>query len=274
MVAKLLQGKRIAVPETRELDRLVGLLIEEGAEPLAYPLVGISDAPDQAPVETWVRELAGGQLDDVIFLTGEGVRPLCEVAGRPGIGEAFVLALSRAQTITRGPKPAAALHALGLKPARPTRVPTSQGVIQELSGDDLSGRRVGLQLYAENASQDLVTFLTERGAHIKVVTPYVYCAASEDDRVVELIDRIVCGSVDAVAFTSSSQVDRLFQVAGDRHLVDALVAALRTVVVAAVGPTCAASLVRRGAEVAVVPERSFFMRPLVDGLARAFLRGT
>jgi uroporphyrinogen-III synthase len=46
-----------------------------------------------------------------------------------------------------------------------------------------------------------------------------------------------------------------------------LTRALGRTVVAAVGPTCATTLRRHGVEPSVVPERSFFMRPLVEHLA-------
>jgi len=45
-----LSGRTIALPETRELDRLAQLLTEEGATTLRCPLVAIKDAPDQKPV--------------------------------------------------------------------------------------------------------------------------------------------------------------------------------------------------------------------------------
>jgi uroporphyrinogen-III synthase len=183
--------------------------------------------------------------------------------------DTFVGALGRVRTITRGPKPAAAMHALGLRPTLPTRIPTSQGIIAELADEDLRGRRVGVQLYAENASQDLVAFLGERGAKVLPVAPYAYVAGTDDHRVVELIDKLSAGAIDAVAFTSSAQVDRVFQVADQRQSSAALVRALEHVVVAAVGPTCAASLRKRGVGVTVVPERSFFMKTLVGELTRA-----
>ena len=51
-----LSGRRIALPETRELDRLAQMLEEHGAETLRCPMVAISDVPDPAFPE--VRELA------------------------------------------------------------------------------------------------------------------------------------------------------------------------------------------------------------------------
>src|SRR6266542_3411131 len=107
MTVQPLVGKTVAVPETRELERLIRLLREQGATPLAYPLVGIRDAADAAPIEAWLRILVDGGMDDLVLLTGEGVRRLAGFAERMGLFEPFVHELARVRTITRGPKPAA-----------------------------------------------------------------------------------------------------------------------------------------------------------------------
>jgi len=67
-----LEGRTIALPESRELDRLAELVEHDGGKALRCPLVAILDAPDQGPSEAWLRALVAGELDDVIFLTGEG----------------------------------------------------------------------------------------------------------------------------------------------------------------------------------------------------------
>ena len=45
-----LHGRRIALPETREAERLALMLQEQGAETLSCPLVAIVDVADPAPV--------------------------------------------------------------------------------------------------------------------------------------------------------------------------------------------------------------------------------
>src|SRR5882672_4207572 len=199
-----LSGRAIALPETRELDRLAQLLEEEGARTLRCPLVAILDAPDERPGLAWLRELAAGGFDDLVFLTGEGLRRLVALAERHGLRAPVVEALGRARTITRGPKPARALHELGLGPTLPAGVPTSAGVMQALSSLDLSGRRVGVQLYGEVPTRPLVDFLEKAGATVSVVAPYVYATASDTGRVVALIDALAAGGVDVIAFTSAS----------------------------------------------------------------------
>src|SRR4051812_45888579 len=88
-------GRTIALPETRELDRLARLLEDEGATTMRCPLVAILDAPDPAPVLAWLRTLVAGGFDDVVLLTGEGLRRLLAAAAAedPGLRDAVVAAL-------------------------------------------------------------------------------------------------------------------------------------------------------------------------------------
>jgi len=71
MSGSSLSGKVVALPETRELDRLAELLEAEGARTWRCPLVAIVDAPAQAPVEAWVRALASGVPVPAVFLLSE-----------------------------------------------------------------------------------------------------------------------------------------------------------------------------------------------------------
>jgi uroporphyrinogen-III synthase len=264
-----LAGRTIALPETRELDRLAQLLEEEGAKTVRCPLVAILDAPDEAPVLAWLRVLVGGGFDDLIFLTGEGLRRLVALADRHGVREPVVAALGRARTITRGPKPARALHELGLGPTLPAGVPTTKGVIESLAAIDLGGRRVGVQLYGEEPNRPLVEFLEQVGAQVSVVAPYVYASASDTTRVVALIEALAEGGVDAIAFTSASQVDRLWQVARESGAEDRLAGGLARARVAAIGPIVVEALAARRVRADIVPEKSFVMRRLVNSIVES-----
>jgi uroporphyrinogen-III synthase len=268
-----LRGRTIALPETRELDRLAEMLGEAGATALRCPLVSILDAPDQGPVEAWIRGLVAGELDDLVFLTGEGLRRLLAAAERIGVRAEAIEALRRARKVTRGPKPARALHEVGLASDLPAAVPTSAGVMEALGAWELAGRRVGVQLYGEEPNRPLVQYLEARGAKVRTVAPYVYASASDEAAVAALVEAIAEGSVDAIAFTSASQVDRLWEVAsggtagsaGERRLV----AALARIRVAAIGPIAVESLEARRIRVDIVPEKGFVMRRLVDALVEA-----
>ena len=90
------------------------------------------------------------------------------LAERAGSKAEVVAALGRVRRITRGPKPARALHEIGLGSDLPAAIPTSQGVMESLRALDLRGRRVGLQLYGQEPNRELVSFLEGAGATVTV----------------------------------------------------------------------------------------------------------
>jgi|TARA_A100001518_G_C1216914_1_gene59948 uroporphyrinogen-III synthase len=268
---KPLAGRRIAVPESRELDLFADMLIKRGADVLRCPLVSIHDAPDPQPVLAWMRELIEQPFDQVILLTGEGLRRMLALAERQsdGLRDAFVAALGPIPKLTRGPKPGAALRKVGLRPDRVAVAPTTEGVIETLKGENLQGVRIGVQLYGTDPNTRLVDFLTGAGAQVKTVAPYIYADDVEDAQVDRLIDALLAIEVDAIAFTSATQVRRLLQIAKRRDDGEAmLLSALARIKVAAVGPVVADELRERGINVDLMPESSFFMKPLVRELVK------
>src|SRR6266852_8682028 len=84
-----LAGRRIAILDHRELDRLGGMLEAQGALTLRCPLVAIADAPDPAPVLAWLQRFIDAPPDDLVLMTGEGLRRLRGFAERAGQGAAF-----------------------------------------------------------------------------------------------------------------------------------------------------------------------------------------
>lgn len=267
MSTQSLSGRRIAIPETRELDLFAAMLERRGATVLRCPLVAIRDAPDPAPVLEWLRLFAAGGCDDLVLLTGEGVRRLvgCIERHEPGLKDAFLRELTRVRKITRGPKPARELRELGLKPDIAAAVPTTEGVIAALREERLQGRRVGVQLYGTDPNRPLMDFLTAAGATVLPVAPYVYADEADDAAVRALLERMAAGEVDAIAFTSTPQVERLFAV-GPESLVRS---ALSRTLVAAVGPVVGEALRERGIEVRTMPSGSYFLKPLTNVLEQA-----
>ena len=260
-----LKDRVIAVAETRELDVFASLLERRGAQVLRYPLVQIIDAPDPEPVLRFVGVVIGGGLDDLILLTGEGLRRLlrCVENHQPSSRGPFLEALSRLRKITRGPKPARALRELGLGADLPATEPTTQGVIATLRGINLQGRRVGVQLYGDDPNQPLIDFLSHAGARVSPVMPYRYADASSSAAVTELLARMRAGEVDAIAFTSKAQVERLFRA----EPADAVRQALASTRVAVVGPVVREALASHGVEITTMPEDAWFMKPLTSALS-------
>jgi uroporphyrinogen-III synthase len=260
-----LHGKRIAVPETRELEVFSGLLERRGAEVLKCPLVSIYDSPDSDDVLAFATRLADGEFDDFVLLTGEGLRRILSCINRhnPALQERFVAGLGKLRTITRGPKPARVLRQLGLKPSVEASSPTTAGVIETLTPLELAERRIAVQLYGGDPNLPLVNFLRERRARVTTIAPYVYGNAADDATVGALLERMANGEVDAIAFTSKLQVERLVT----QHPVPLVQRALARTKIAAVGPVVAEAIRAAGFEVASSPEHSWFMKPLVVALS-------
>lgn len=265
-----LAGKTIALAEGRQLEELAGLLEKEGAAVLRCPMLSILDVPDAKPVNAWLRDLAADKFEYVVLLTGEGLRRLLGFAERMNRKDDVIAALGRTKIVTRGPKPGQALKEIGLKPTLVAAAPTTDGVITTLKRQDLKKATIGVQLYSES-NAPLTDFLTEAGAKVKVVQPYIYAPAADADRVADLISRAAGGAVDVIVFTSSPQVERLFEVAAERQLDPQWRRALDRVKVASVGPVASETLRQKGIKVDIQPEQGFQMKNLVVHIRRALV---
>jgi len=271
---RVLAGKVIAVPETRQLDVLAGLLERRGAEVLRCPLVGIVDAPDAAPVVAWIERLIAEPTDLVVFYTGEGIERLLGFARRANLEAPFVAALKRNRKLTRGPKPKRALRELGLTPEYSATEPTTAGLVAAAHAIPAPLRRVAIQLYSESQDLKLRDDFEQRGIETDCVAPYVYASAADDDRVVELIGSLADGGIAAIAFTSKAQVARLLDIAHDRGLTSKLRAGLKRTRVAAIGPVVHADLDAAGIRVDAMPAESYSMKPLVTSLCELLGSGS
>lgn len=263
---RVLTDKVVAVPEARQLDVLASLLERRGASVLRCPLVGILDSPDEPAVLGWIERLIATPTDLAVFYTGEGIQRLVGFAHRAGREAPFVAALARTPKLTRGPKPKRALKALELEPEYVATEPTTAGMIEAAKAIAAPLRRVALQLYNRDQDRQLVDYFEQRGAGVDAVAPYVYASQADDERVAALIGELAAGRVDAIAFTSKAQVQRLLELAQKRGLEAALRSGLERTKVAAIGPVVAAELASARIRVDTSPKESYSMKPLVTSV--------
>jgi uroporphyrinogen-III synthase len=267
-LGKPLAQRVIAVPETRQLDVLANLLVARGASVVRCPLVSIIDSPDTASVVAWLQRQIAAPPALLVFYTGEGIERLLGFAERADIGKEFLGLLRATRKLCRGPKPKRALRRLELDAELDAREPTTAGVIATLDTLDLKAQRIAVQLYGGKEIPELARYLAARGATVDWVAPYVYATESDDERVAELIGQLEQGGIDAIAFTSQSQIERLVELARKRGLDEALAAGMHKTFVAAVGPVVADALREAGFAVDAMPEESYFMKPLVTALEK------
>jgi uroporphyrinogen-III synthase len=273
IMADRLNGYRILILETREEAQFSRLLAEQGADVLQCPMVAIHDAPDPAPIEAWIRRFIAAPFDDLVLMTGEGLRRLMKVARRLGLDQDFVAAVGQARKFARGPKPGRALREIGLEPQQTTEKPTSEGVAEMLSHVDLKGHRVGLQLYPDKDHSALIDAITAQGAEVDTVLPYVYNAQAADANIIAAIDEMVRGAVDAIALTNLGQVRRLFEAAQTHGCEARLREGLARTPIASVGPVVSEELKSHGLRTDIYPANdAFFIKPLISAMAAALAK--
>jgi uroporphyrinogen-III synthase len=267
-MADRLNGYRILILETREEAQFSRLLTEQGADVLQCPMFAIHDAPDPAPIESWISRFIVTPCDDLVLMTGEGLRRLMKVVRRLNVEKEFVAALDATRKFARGPKPGRALREIGLEPQMTTEKPTSEGVAEMLSRLDLKGHRLGLQLYPDKDHGALTGAVTAQGAEVDTVLPYVYDAKAADANIVTAIDEMAAGRVDAIALTNLGQVRRLIEAARANGREDELRKGLERTLIASVGPAVSGELQSHGLRTDISPANdAYFMKPLISAMA-------
>lgn len=269
-MADRLNGTRILILENREEAQFSKLLAEQGADVVQCPMFTIQDAPDPAPVEAWIRRAIDKPFDDLVLMTGEGLRRITKLARARQIDQAFVAALAKSRKFTRGPKPGKALREIGLEAQQTTEKPTTEGVIEMLGKLDLRGRRLGLQLYPDKDHSALTGALAAQGAEVDTVLPYAYDSKAADANIVAAIDDMAAGRIDSIALTNLGQVRRLIEAAKAHGSEAKLRKGFERTLIASVGPAVSGELAAHGLRTDISPaDDAYFMRPLISAMAAA-----
>jgi uroporphyrinogen-III synthase len=262
----LLRGQKIALLEARLGSETAALVRRLGGEPVSVPALREQPLPSGPAVASFLDRLDRGELAFVVLQTGVGVSALVHEAERLGRRQDLVRGLRSVGIVSRGPKPAAALAALGLRPTLPTPSPhTTAELLALLEPLPLDEKGVGIVHYGER-NEAVAAALRGRGASLHELLLYEWRLPEDVAPLRQLVVQILAGEVDAVAFTTQVQVRHLFAVT-DAQFRPALADALdRRVVTGAVGPTCAAALHALGVRDLVVPENPK-LGPLFAALA-------
>jgi uroporphyrinogen-III synthase len=265
-----LSGIRVALLEGRMSGELEKMVRKYGGDPYCVPAVREEEVEAPAEVKAALEALESSTDVLAIFETGVGVDALFRAAEKLGEAGRLQTALVKSSLLARGPKPAAALKRRGLTNSLPVAEPyTTKEIIDALKSMTLKNRPAVLLHYGERNAA-LVEALTARGAKVREVLLYTWRLPENTGGLETLVSELAQGKVEAVAFTSQVQVRHLFQIADKLGKREALAQALNgPVKVAAVGPTCDASLKAHGVKSALVPEHPK-MGTMVAAMASAW----
>ena len=142
-----------------------------------------------------------------------------------------------------------------------------------LSRIDLAGHRVGLQLYPDKDHGVLIGAISAQGAEIDTVSPYVYDAKAADANIVNAIEEMASGRIDALALTNLGQVRRLVETARAHGWEDRLREGFKRTPIASVGPAVSDELKAHGLHADISPaDGAYFMKPLISAMAAAMTK--
>jgi uroporphyrinogen-III synthase len=237
-----LAGLHVVAFEARRGEELATMLGRHGAVVRRAPALRETPLELAPEARELARRLEAGAVDLVVLLTGVGTRALA--AAVADACPRFPALLARTPIVARGPKPLAALRALGVSGARPTPEPfTWREVLAVVDELGLArGARVAVQEYGAPPAR-LLDGLAARGFEVLRVPVYRWALPEDAGPLREAARALVAGQIDVAVFTNAVQVEHLIRVADDAA---ALRRALERVVVASVGPTCSEALEAHG----------------------------
>jgi uroporphyrinogen-III synthase len=262
----------VALLESRMATELVRLVENHGGKALCVPTLRECSEVTAETARKLIDEFTDDRYEICVFMTGVSVSLLFEAAEQLGRRAELVPALRRMTTVTRGPKPTAALRGFGVPSSLAAREPfTSAELIDALAAVELRGRRVMVLHYGERCGT-LAQTLLARGALLEERHLYRWAPVEDQRPLADLASRMVQGDITALALTCQVQFRHLYAAAEGVGLGAELVRVLNDrMLVGAVGPTCETVLRAYGVRADVVPDHPK-MGPLVIALMRALER--
>ena len=254
---KGLAGLRVLALESRRAQEMAKLISNYGGHATVAPSMQEVPLENNAEALAFADALIAGKFDMVIFLTGVGTRTLARIVDTVYPREKFVDALRRVKIVARGPKPVAALQEMAVPVALLVPEPNTwrdllRALDEQSAALPLSGRRVAVQEYGAS-NPELLTGLTQRGAHVTRVPVYQWSLPDDTAPLRSAVEAIARGDVDMVLFTTSIQILHLLQIAAEMKLAEPVRRAFARIVIGSIGPVTSEALREHGLDVDFEP---------------------
>ena len=237
-------GLRVLSLESRRAGEIEKLIRARGGVPFVAPSmreVPLEDNPQAFP---FAERLFAGGFDMVLFLTGVGARHLNQILETRYAPGRFIEALRHVTIVVRGPKPAAVMREWNVPIAVTVPEPnTWREILAATAGRP--ERNIAIQEYGRS-SPELLDGLRARGAAVTTVPVYQWDLPADTAPLREAVKRLASGNFDVVLFTTSIQIPHLLRVAAEEGVEPQVLAALRRIVIASIGPTTSETLAEHG----------------------------
>ncbi|KMS65869.1 uroporphyrinogen III synthase [Streptomyces regensis] len=266
-----LDGVTIGITAERRSGEFIDALERRGATVWHGPTLHIVPLADDDRLRAATDEGIDRGVDLVAITTGAGFRGWAAAADDWGVSEALLETLAEARLFVRGPKATGAVRGRGLAEEWSSPEESNRELFSHVLDQGVEGKRVAVQLHGQ-ALPEFTDPLRAAGASVVEVQPYRWQWPSDLGPARRLVDGVIDGEVDALAFTSAPATANLLRLARDDGRAEPLLQKLGDdVLCACVGPVTAAPLVEAGVRV-VQPERQR-LGALVKLLAAELGRG-
>jgi uroporphyrinogen-III synthase len=243
------------------------LIRREGGEPYVAPSVQERALEDNREALEFVHRLAAGEFDLVVCMTGAGLSFLRDLAVADSADASTLdrLATGMRNTfiVARGPKPVPILRELGARAQIVVPEPnTWKEVVDAVASRP--ERRIAVQEYGR-PNAEMTTALEALGAQVSCFAIYRWDLPADLAPLREAARRLAAREIDVVLFTSSIQLDHLFQIAEEQGIAgEVRRTLLRYAAVASVGPIMTEALATAGLAADIIP-----IHPKMAGLVKA-----
>lgn len=247
---KELMGKNIAIAANRRSEEIAEIIRKKGGEPVVKSIQG-QMLLNEKDAEQDVEYLLNHSFDWIVLTTGVGAQALENAAKRLDVLAAFIDKLSTSKLAIRGSKATKWLRTHGLEPTFLAPDATMHALTKGLQEIDIAGDSVFFQAYNKEEEKSIQQFVGTFSENLYMSRPYHYL---EPDKTVlqELVDLITSRSLDAVIFTTKTQVRNLL--ANQESKIELVEALQADVLAVSVGKVTTQELLDSGVQHVIEPQ--------------------
>ncbi len=248
------KGLTVAAFESRMAAEMTRLIERHGGRPLVAPALREIPLEDNSAALRFGKQLMTEGLDVLVLLTGAGTATLFEILHSRYSNALLASALTDTVLVARGPKPVAALKALGYQPTLTVPEPnTWVDVVSTLDAyRPVNGLRVAVQEYGLS-NRDLLDALKQRGAHVFPVPVYRWALPEDTAPLKQVLGEILAGRVQVLLITNAAQIDHVMQILEEENTTAPFKVICNKLVIASIGPTASERIRSHGLPVDFEP---------------------
>jgi uroporphyrinogen-III synthase len=245
-------GLRVLSLESRRAKEIEAQIRRLNGAAFVAPSVQERALEDHSDAIRFVEGLEAGEFDLVVCMTGAGLAFLRDVVAAHMPVDRFAAGLRRVTIVCRGPKPVPLLREMQVPVHVVVPEPNTWKEIVE-AVRARQERRIAVQEYGRPNLQ-MNAALEDLGARVTPVAIYRWELPTDLEPLREAARRLAECQFDVVLFTSSVQLDHLYEVSRLMGIEDRVARALReNVAIASVGPVMTATLESYGLPADIIP---------------------